>query len=198
LTHCDQNNPTGHSILDYRYEKNIPAQRPETETHPWLPLAYVNQGRASHTEPSPRQRSQAPRCLGILLRVGSPRSDTRFDKSRRLLNATDYSRVFDNAEAKASGKHLLLLARRNTLGSHRLGLVIAKKNVRLAVERNRIKRIAREFFRHLPENEATMDVVLLARRGIDELDNRQLSSILQQQWHRLERHISEHETRRDH
>lgn len=130
--------------------------------------------------------------------MGSPGSDTRFGKSRRLLNAKDYSRVFDGAEAKASSKHLLLLAKRNTSGRHRLGLVIAKKHVRLAVQRNRIKRIAREFFRALPETRATMDVVLLARHGIDQLDNRQLSTILQQQWQRLERHISEHETRRDH
>ena len=130
--------------------------------------------------------------------MGNPGRDTRFGKSRRLLNATDYSRVFDGAQAKASNKHLLLLATRNTSGHHRLGLVIAKKHVRLSVERNRIKRIAREFFRQLPETGATMDVVLLARHGIDQLDNRQLSSILQQQWHRLERHISEQETRRDH
>jgi ribonuclease P protein component len=91
-------------------------------------------------------------------------ADNSFSKARRLLTASDYS---------------------NDRSTHRLGLVIAKKNVRLAVERNRIKRVAREFFRQLPESEPGMDVVLLARRGIGQLDNAALSSILQQQWQRL-------------
>jgi len=118
-----------------------------------------------------------------------------FGKSSRLLNAGDYSQVFDRCEAKASHKHLLLLAKKNDKPGHRLGLVIAKKNVRLAVQRNRVKRIAREFFRHLPESESHMDVVLLARRGMDQLDNAELSSILRQQWQKLVRHTSTTESR---
>jgi len=129
--------------------------------------------------------------------VCSRATDTGFNKARRLLNAQDYSRVFDGAEAKASHKHLLLLAKRSAKPGHRLGLVIAKKNVKLAVQRNRVKRVAREFFRHLPDSEATMDVVLLARRGIDQLDNAELSTILQQQWQKLDRHLSKQEPRRD-
>jgi len=117
-----------------------------------------------------------------------------FPKARRLLNATDYSRVFEQADAKASHKYLLLLARLNEEPGHRLGLVIAKKNVRLAVQRNRIKRVAREFFRTLPESQPTMDVVLLTRRGIDQLDNAELSSILQQQWQKLGHHIPKSDT----
>ena len=105
------------------------------------------------------------------------------------MTAGDYRRVFDHAEAKASHKYLLLLATPNNGPGNRLGLVIAKKNVRLAVQRNRIKRAAREFFRLLPDTEPTMDVVLLTRRGIDQLDNAELSSILQQQWRKLIRQI---------
>lgn len=113
-----------------------------------------------------------------------------FPKASRLLTARDYSRVFDNAEARASHRCLLLLATHNDGPSDRLGLVIAKKNVRLAVQRNRIKRIAREFFRTLPASQSPMDVVLLTRRGIDQLDNRELSTILLQQWRKLTRHLS--------
>ena len=119
--------------------------------------------------------------------MSSQSFDARFPKAKRLLNARDYSRVFDQPDAKASHKHLLLLARMNDGPAHRLGLVIAKKNVRLAVERNRIKRVAREFFRNLPVSDRTMDVVLLTRRGIDQLDNAELSSILQKQWQKLSR-----------
>ena len=111
-----------------------------------------------------------------------------FGKSKRLLNARDYGRVFDKPDAKASHKHLLLLARHNNLPAHRLGLVIAKKHVKTAVQRNRIKRLSREFFRQLPTRDSHMDVVLLARPGMGQLDNAQLSSILQQQWQKLTRH----------
>jgi ribonuclease P protein component len=119
-----------------------------------------------------------------------PDAEQSFSKKKRLLNAKDYSRVFDDPDGRASDKHVLLLARFNDGPSHRLGLVIAKKNVRLAVQRNRIKRIAREVFRHLPNSEAPLDVVLLARRGAGELDNAVLSSILLQQWQKLMRHTA--------
>ena len=115
-------------------------------------------------------------------------ADASFGKAKRLLNAKDYSRVFDGSEVRASHKHLLLLAKVNNGPGHRLGLVIAKKNVRLAVQRNRVKRMAREFFRTLPASELHMDVVLLARRGIGDLENAELTTILQQQWQKLVRH----------
>ncbi len=108
-----------------------------------------------------------------------------FGKSRRLLTAADYSRVFDRVDARASHRHLLMLAAVNQENQHRLGLVIAKKNVRLAVQRNRIKRLSREFFRNLSPADINYDVVLLARRGLDNLDNAEVSSILRQQWQKL-------------
>lgn len=115
----------------------------------------------------------------------SQATDTRFGKEKRLLNANDYGRVFDNPDSRASNQHLLLLAKSNDKAVHRLGLVIAKKNVRRAVQRNRIKRVAREFFRALPVSEPALDVVLLARRGMGDLDNAELSSILLHQWQKL-------------
>jgi ribonuclease P protein component len=127
--------------------------------------------------------------------VSESAGDVSFGKSKRLLNARDYSRVFDNPDAKASHKHLLLLARVNHGPQHRLGLVIAKKHVKTAVQRNRIKRISREFFRLLPAVEPNLDVVLLARPGLGRLDNAQLSSILQQQWQKLTRHATDPSSR---
>lgn len=116
--------------------------------------------------------------------------DYRFSKASRLLTAVDYSRVFDGSEARASHKHVLLLAKPTNEPRHRLGLVVAKKNVRLAVQRNRVKRLAREMFRHADPSTPAMDVVLLARRGIDQLDNEQLSSILREQWRKLAKRVS--------
>jgi ribonuclease P protein component len=115
--------------------------------------------------------------------------DATFGKAKRLLDAHDYSRVFNSTDAKAFHNNLLLLARRNGGTGHRLGLVIAKKNVRLAVQRNRIKRISREFVRKEPHG-ISMDVIVLARRGLDQLDNAEMASLFERQWNKLARQIS--------
>ena len=125
---------------------------------------------------------------------------TGFPRQARLLTATQFSRVFDGSEARASHKHLLLLAVTNTEPRHRLGLVIAKKNVRLAVQRNRVKRLAREFFRQLtisePVPEHHLDVVLLARHGLDQLDNAALTALLDEQWQRLQHYLARNRAKR--
>ena len=108
-----------------------------------------------------------------------------FDKTRRLLNAADYSSVFDKADYKVSNKHILCLSRDNKLHQPRLGLVIAKKNVKHAVQRNRLKRIIRESFRLQQHNLPSVDIVVLARRGVDQLDNSQLEKDLAKIWQRL-------------
>jgi ribonuclease P protein component len=108
-----------------------------------------------------------------------------FKKSLRLLNARDYSAVFDNALIKSSHQHLLVLSRPNLLDHPRLGLVIAKKNIRFAVQRNRIKRILRESFRLNQESLIGLDIVILARRGLDQNDNQQIHALIVKQWARL-------------
>jgi ribonuclease P protein component len=110
-----------------------------------------------------------------------------FDKSRRLLNAHDYKAVFDDAKWKISSKEFLCLAIPNSFGSPRLGLVIAKKNVKLAVQRNRVKRVIRDNFRLNREEIPNTDIVILARRGLAELSNQELNLLLNTQWHRLKK-----------
>ena len=113
--------------------------------------------------------------------------DFCFDKSLRLLNAGDYQAVFDHSRLKVSTAELLFLANNNGLDHPRLGLVIAKKNVRLAVQRNRVKRIIRESFRLQRSRLPGIDVIVLARRGVDQLDNAELHRCCKQLWRQLEK-----------
>ena len=108
-----------------------------------------------------------------------------FGKSLRLLNSSDFQSVFDDAPFRASHQHFLVLARANQLDRPRLGLVIAKKHVRLAVQRNRIKRLIRESFRQQQQTLAGIDVIVLARKGMDELTNPVITKQLNQQWQRV-------------
>lgn len=105
----------------------------------------------------------------------------------RLLNAGEFRRVFDGAVHKVHGKGLMALATPNDLRHPRLGLVFSKKNVRLAVDRNRIKRLVRESVRLRQDNLPDVDIVVLARRGVHELDNETLHRQLYGMWRRLAR-----------
>jgi ribonuclease P protein component len=111
-----------------------------------------------------------------------------FAKTARLLTPADFKYVFDGATLKISSKEILILARANIgPGSGpRLGLVIAKKHVRLAHQRNRVKRIARDSFRH-QQQLAGLDIIVLARGGIAQLDNPTLHKQFEQLWQQLRR-----------
>ncbi|MCR3800137.1 ribonuclease P protein component, partial [Pseudomonas aeruginosa] len=63
--------------------------------------------------------------------------------------------------------------------------VIGKKNVKLAVQRNRLKRLIRESFRHNQETLAGWDIVVIARKGLGELENPELHQQFGKLWKRL-------------
>jgi len=63
---------------------------------------------------------------------------------------------------------------KETAQNNRIGITISKK-VGNAVERNRIKRIIREYFRHNKENiSGPKDINIIARKGLTSLSNRQI------------------------
>lgn len=113
-----------------------------------------------------------------------------FKKSSRLLSSEDYQPVFANAKYKVGHRHLLMLAIPNELQRPRLGLVIGKKNIRLAVQRNRIKRHIRESFRLHQHKLPSVDVIVLARSQLDQLSDDRLNALLQKQWSRLSEQVS--------
>jgi len=113
------------------------------------------------------------------------KSGQAFTKSMRLLNSSDFQSVFDDAPLRTSHQHFLFLARQNQLNRPRLGLVIAKKHIRHAVDRNRMKRLIRETFRVKQQQLAGIDVIVLARKGMNDSTNVELIEQLNGQWQRL-------------
>ena len=98
-------------------------------------------------------------------------ANSSFSKTSRLLSAADFKAVFTKAQFKVSCRYFLILAIKNDSLKPRLGLVIAKKNVPTAMHRNRIKRLIRESFRLNPGLVERLDLVVLARKDADKLDN---------------------------
>lgn len=108
-----------------------------------------------------------------------------FGKNKRLLNSADFKSVFDGAKFKAPHKNLLVLANPAATDSPRLGLVVAKKNAKLAVQRNRIKRLTRDSFRLNQAALEGLDIVVLSKHDLWRLDNAQITELLEQAWKRL-------------
>lgn len=74
-------------------------------------------------------------------------NDASFPREARLLDAAGYGQVFKRNKRLAN-RYWIVLGHRSGSDQSRLGLAIAKKRAKRAVDRNRIKRIARESFRH--------------------------------------------------
>jgi len=66
-------------------------------------------------------------------------------------------------------------------------MAIARKHVRRAVARNRIKRVIREQFRQQQSQFGGVDMILLARTGADQLSGDALRRTLQQLWRQMEK-----------
>lgn len=116
-----------------------------------------------------------------------------FDKTKRLLTSAQYKSVFDDARYKVAHKHYLILARKTPVGHARLGLVVAKKNIRLASRRNRVKRVVRETFRHNQNHLDSLDIIFLARKGFDTLLPSLQVSAMNDAWRRLNRYSAREE-----
>ncbi|OOS00918.1 ribonuclease P protein component [Haemophilus paracuniculus] len=106
-----------------------------------------------------------------------------FSRELRLLVPVQFKAVFENP-FRASTPELTLLARANQLEHPRLGLTVAKKHLKRAHDRNRIKRIVRESFRLKQHELPNFDFVFVAKGGIGKLDNATLFAILEKLWHR--------------
>lgn len=110
-----------------------------------------------------------------------------FPRCLRLLNAGDFSHVFEQADLKVHGKGMMALARMSTRGHPRFGLVVSKKNVKRAVDRVRFKRLVRESARLRQHHLPSVDIVILAKRGVQDIDNETLNRQLHGMWKRLQR-----------
>lgn len=108
-----------------------------------------------------------------------------FAKDVRLNATADFQFVFAQAERFANAG-LTVLARANTSDTGaRLGLAIAKKQVRAASARNRIRRLTREAFRLRRDSLPAVDIVVMCRAGADQLSNADLNQALQRCFDRL-------------
>ena len=107
--------------------------------------------------------------------------DYSFTHRDRLHTASQFQRVFNQAK-RSSSDIFTILFRENTVGYPRLGIVIAKRNVKHSADRNLIKRIIRESFRlhktQLPAN----DYVVILKHPVNNLSREKIREQLIHYW----------------
>ncbi|SET68619.1 ribonuclease P protein component [Thalassotalea agarivorans] len=109
-----------------------------------------------------------------------------FSRESRLLTPEHFSNVFKNP-SRFGSSHFTILVTQNENNINRLGLAIAKKRVKLAVQRNRVKRIIRESYRLNQHKLPHIDMVVMVKSGIDQLENQQIEQQLAYIWRKIKR-----------
>jgi len=113
--------------------------------------------------------------------------DATFPRYKRLTTAGDYQYVFTQAKRYGTPALTLLVRDHTQTAQARLGLAIAKKCAKRAVDRNRIKRLIRESFRVQQHKLPSVDIVVLCRPTILQLTNAQILTQLDKQWRYINR-----------
>lgn len=105
-------------------------------------------------------------------------------KNYFLQKARDFSNVWAKPR-RAKGEYATLVARENNLGIPRIGFLVAKRKVKKAVDRNKIKRLVKESFRLNKKTIANFDIIFLLNKEPDLKNSYLLSQELNRQWRKF-------------
>ncbi len=103
-----------------------------------------------------------------------------------MLTPAQFKSVFSNP-IKASSAEITLLAIPNSEQHPRMGLTVAKRYVKRANQRNRIKRVIRDSFRLNQHDIPHLDIVVLVRNGVMEMENAEINKLIEKLWRKLSR-----------
>lgn len=127
------------------------------------------------------------------MQISGEMSSTAFPREVRLTHKREYQQVFANATA-VRDRHFTVLICSSETSSPRLGMVVAKKKAKRAVDRHRIKRIVRESFRNARVSLPVVDIIVLSQASAASASNEQLFQSLEKIWKKMRR-ISEKDGR---
>lgn len=110
----------------------------------------------------------------------------QFDKSKRLKTPADFKRVYQNRQF---GNTKLFSF--NALGesgeqiNSKLGVTVSKKVSKSAVQRNRIRRLVKEFYRQHQDQLKQSSLVVTAKTGCASADNAEIRAELEILWQKV-------------
>jgi ribonuclease P protein component len=92
-----------------------------------------------------------------------------FGRSQRLYRPGEFDQVLRFKDVRKESGPLRILVKYNDLKHARLGLIVPKRWVKKAHERNRCKRIVREHFRRRASMLPAADIVVMVVRTSDDV-----------------------------
>lgn len=107
-----------------------------------------------------------------------------FPRTARLLKAGDFAALRGNSK-RISARHFLAEFSPNAQSSCRLGQAVSRRVSKRAVDRNRIKRLARESYRHILGDLPCVDILLIARSSAVKTPSSELRADLDSLWKKL-------------
>ena len=107
-----------------------------------------------------------------------------FPRSLRILSAKEYKEIWSKAK-RLSGQYVSLVNCKNDVGYARLGLSFSKKHFPSAVDRNRLKRVARETFRLKHTKLGQFDIIAVGYKGAQSLTPAEQYQLFISLWDRL-------------
>lgn len=110
----------------------------------------------------------------------------KFAKTNRLIVRSEFQTVFNKGK-RLNSYAICLYYYANKLQTARLGVVIAKRVIPKAVNRNTYRRLIKESFRLAQDDIKGLDIVILLKKTPDKQDpsNKKIKHELQKIWQRL-------------
>lgn len=103
---------------------------------------------------------------------------------RSISSKEGFKEIFDSPDQKHSTPNILILSKNNCLGYARVGVAIRKKDTRLAVDRNNIKRKIKGSFRSKVLELPGMDFVVYVKRNLSGKE-KELKNDLDRAWEKF-------------
>lgn len=97
----------------------------------------------------------------------------RFTKETKLIKTDEFSSVF-NFRKRIATTYLVVHYKPNIINHARLGLVVGKKVAKLAVHRNYMRRVLREFFRIQQHEINHLDLVIRVQKKFDQSNYKEI------------------------
>lgn len=107
-----------------------------------------------------------------------------FTRKLRLTTDAQFKQVFRKAK-KISTKLCAIFYCYNKFSYPRLGIIVPKKSIRKANQRNVFKRAVREGFRLKQNNIGAIDIIFLAYKEAENISKEKLCQHLEKQWEEL-------------
>ena len=145
--------------MDKTHETHLSAIDNTAQTHAWISGSHENTRRPRSAARASRQGPVASR------RLTHTANKFSFSRAHRLDGPHAYAAVFA-FKCWVTGEIFQVYAKSNGAASARLGIVVSKRVIPQAVERNYCKRMAREVFRVERNALAGVDLVVRPRTAV--------------------------------